>query len=70
MYWAILIGMHSKCLVMVVGQYDTITLILSVLEINMWFFLCVHACAQRGREREVGKVLLRISEGTGTAWKN
>ena len=26
MYWALLIGMHSKYHVMVVGQYDTITI--------------------------------------------
>jgi len=31
------------------------------MEINMWLF-CV--C------KEMGKVLLRIPEGTGTTWKN
>ena len=36
-------------------------LILSIMEINMWLF-CV--C------EELGKVLLRIPEGTGTTWKN
>jgi len=35
--------------------------ILSIMEISMWFF-CV--C------EELGKVLLRPPEGTGTAWKN
>ena len=26
MYWGLLMGMYSKCLVMIVGQCDTITL--------------------------------------------
>jgi hypothetical protein len=41
---------------------QSLCLILSVMEINMWFFFGV--C------EEVGKVLLRIHEGTGTIWKN
>jgi len=54
-------GMHSKCLVTVVGQHDTVTL-----------FNVKH----RGDEHvvyvceELGKVLLRTSEGTRTTWKN
>ena len=34
---------------------------LSIMEINIWFCVCV--C------EEVGKVLVRIPEGTGTTWK-
>jgi len=54
--------MHIKYLITVVRQYDTITLlILSIMEINVWLF-CV--C------EELGNVLFRIPEGTGSTWKN
>jgi len=52
-------GMHSKCLVTVVGQYDTITL--SSFKYNgdnnvVFLGVC----------EELGKVFLRIAVGTGT----
>jgi len=54
-------GMHSKCLVTVVGQHDTVTLF-NVKHCGDEHV--VYVC------EELGKVLLRTSEGTGTTWKN
>jgi hypothetical protein len=54
-------GMHSECLVTVTEQYDTISLLNVKYHGGLHVVVCV--C------EEVGKVLLRIPEGTGTSWK-
>ena len=58
-------GMHSKCLVTVVGQHDTVTLFnVKHCGDEHVVYVCVCVC------EELGKVLLRTPEGTGTTWKN
>ena len=57
MYWTLLIGMHSKYHVMVVGQYDTITLF------NFKYHGDEHVVFVFECE-DLGKVLLSVPEGT------
>ena len=56
-------GMHSKCLVTVMGQHDTVTLF-NVKHCGDEHVVYVCVC------EELGKVMLRTPEGTGTTWKN
>ena len=42
MYWDLIDG---DCLVLVMGQYDS-HYFLSIMEINIWFFLCVSRSGQ------------------------
>jgi hypothetical protein len=64
LYWGTIDGDVQRVLVMVVGQHNKVTLFNVKCHGDEHVVFCMWVC------EELGKVLLRILEGTRTTWKN